>query len=61
MAAQAKTTGDLALFCRLIGFPQCCLSSPSSLQPGTMHTYFTGGRESDIFVVWKDIAFLSDA
>lgn len=44
MAAQAKTTGDLALFCRLIGFPQCCLSWLSSLQPGTVHTFSQGGE-----------------
>lgn len=43
MAAQAETTGGLALSCRLIAFLQCCLSSLSSLQPGTRNTLSQGG------------------
>lgn len=43
MAAQAETTGGLALSRRLIAFPQCCLSSLSSLQPGTRNTFSQGG------------------
>lgn len=60
MAAQAKTTGDLTLFCRLIGFPQC-LSSLSSLQPGTRRTFSQGGRETDMCVVSNGVGFGTDA
>lgn len=60
MAAQAKTTGDLTLFCWLIAFPQCCLSS-LSFTAGDQAHFFTGGRDSDIWAVSNDVGVGTDA
>lgn len=46
MGAQAKQQGTL-----ITGSPPCCLSCPSSLQPGDGHAFSPGRRKSDIWSV----------